>query len=250
MRAQKPVRRSAPAVLTLALLVLAAPNCRADLILSFNPGSPTILGNNGTLAYNASTGNFDAVLTPLTYNAAFVLPRGFATFAASPAAQLTIDLTVDKNGNFVSNGTGLSLTGSVTINGQTFASSPGNPLLTGPITDFGSQAPAGPAPFNFEGVFSITGGVLTTTKGTVNGGFQIGTPGGFILNAENTTSGILGDFQASFSSSSVKINPLGSLVPEPGSMVQMITGLFLLAGWSLRRVVKTRSTKVMVDYAD
>jgi hypothetical protein len=218
----------------LLLLFLTASTCHAGSLLNLNfvPGAPVLLGNNGTLAYNVANGDFAGTLTPLTYNAPFVLPHGFALFTGSP--QLGIDLTVDQNGNFVSNGAGLTLTGSVTINGATFASSTGNPLLFGAITQFGTQQPAGPAPFDFNGVFTIQGGVLTTTQGSVFGGFPVGRSGGFIIEAENTASGILGNFTQSFSSSTVKSN-VGLLVPEPAALTQVLAGAVTLAGWWLAR---------------
>jgi hypothetical protein len=222
-------------LLALGVPLLLSPSVAhaAFLPISFAPGAPTISGSNGTLSYNAATGDFSESLTgaSLVYAAPFVLPRGFATFSGS----LAIDLKVDKGGNFVSNGNGLLLTGTVTINGATFSGpTAANPLLSGTITNFGAP-PAGPPSLTFDGTFVVTGGVLTQTMtGTggqpVFGGFPVGGPGGFLLVAENVTGGTLGDFTQSFSSSSVKPTVGDLVVPQPGSLVLLLTGAVLLAG--------------------
>ena len=108
--------------LTLALAVqfLLAPSiCCADTIpVTFMSGDPVVSGSNGGITYNATTGDFNATLSgsSLDYAAPFVLPRGFSLFSGS----LIVDLTVDHNGNFLASGTGLTVTGSVTINGALF----------------------------------------------------------------------------------------------------------------------------------
>lgn len=218
--------------LTFGVLFLLPPSpCRADLLpVTFQSGAPIVSGSNGSLSYNASTGDFHLTLTgpSLTYAAPFVLPRGFALLSSG---SLTIDLIVDQTGNFVANGTGLTLTGSVTINGAAFSGT----LLTGTITNFGSD-PAGPPSHNFDGYYTITGGSLTTTKtGTggaqVFGGYPIGAAGGFLLDAENVTGGTLGNFSQNFSSSSVKPS-VGVLAPEPRTLVLSLIGTALLVWWT------------------
>jgi hypothetical protein len=208
----------------LMLLLTAAPG-RAGL-LQFQLGTPVVFSGNGSLTYNATTGEFQSTLTPLTYNSPS-LPGGFVTFSGQ--GQTTIDLFVNHNGNFQNNGTGFTLTGQVTLGTHTF----NDTLLTGDITAFGADA-AGPPTRAFNGLFTITGGQLTQN----NGGFTVGETGGFILFAENVTSGTLGDFTQSFTSSSVK-GPAGPAVsgPEPATLLLGLVGVggLLLAGRGRKR---------------
>jgi hypothetical protein len=211
--------------------LLAPSTCSADFLLplDFEPGGPTVNGSNGGITYNATTGEFKATLTgpTLVYAAPFVTPKGFALISGG---SLTMDLMVNQSGAFVANGTGVTLTGTVTINGAVFTGA----LLTGVITAFGSQDP-GPPTRDFNGYFTVTGGALTQTMtGTggmaVSGGFGVGQPGGFLLSAENVTSGTLGDFTHDFSSSADK-PLLGVTVPEPSTLVLWLTGAVLLVTW-------------------
>jgi hypothetical protein len=228
--------RLAGLALAFVIHFLLAPSvCRADFLLptTFQPGDPIVSGSNGSLSYNASNGDFNVTLTgaSLEYAASFVKPRGFSLFSGT----LTINLSVNNSGNFVANGTGLTLTGRVIINGATFSGT----LLTGTITDFGAQ-PKGPPSLSFDGYYTITGGLLTQSEtgtggASVSGGFPLGQSGGFILEAENVSSGTLGNFASSFSSSSVKPS-VGILVPEPSTLVLLSTGVVVLAGW--RRVAR------------
>jgi hypothetical protein len=236
----------ATAVTAVALgvgLLLAPSTCRADFLLplNFQPGGPIVSGSNGSLTYDATTHDFHATLSSssLIYAAPFVTPSGFVLITGGT---LTMDLTVDNNGAFVANGTGLKLTGSVTINGADFTGT----LLTGVITAFGAQD-AGPPTREFNGYITISGGALTQTKpGTggksVFGGFPVGQPGGFRLIAEDVTSGTLGNFVQNFSSDSVKPE-VGVLVPEPSTLVLWLTGAVVLVGWrkpQLWRQVRAR----------
>jgi hypothetical protein len=239
--------RSVGLALAVGVPLLLAPSvARAGFLpITFAPGAPIISGSNGSLTYNASTGDFSATVTAptLTYAASFVNPPRDIALITSP--KLTIDLTVDTSGNFVASGTGLSLLGSISFaladgGSVTFAgTSTANPLLSGTITNFGAQ-PAGPPSLSFDGTFAITGGALTTTqidsKGNpVFGGFPLGGPGGFILVAENVTGGTLGDFSRSFSSSSVKPTVGDLAVPEPDSLALLLTGAAALLGWRRAR---------------
>ncbi len=231
-------RRLGPALAVVLPLLFVSSTCRADFLLpvNFEPGAPVVLGNNGNLTYTFSSGAFHSSSTPITFGAPFVTPRGFATFSGSP--RLTIDVIVNHNGDFVSNGTGLKLTGTVTINGATFTGDDTNPLLFGAITNFGADL-AGPPTRTFDGYFTITGGALTQTQngtgGTpVFGGFRAGESGAFILNAENVTGGTLGNFSQNFASSSVK-SSTGVLVPEPSGLALLLSGAVALVWWGMGR---------------
>jgi hypothetical protein len=234
--------------LALALSVpslLAPSTCHADLV-PITLGAPTISGSGGHLSYNASTGDFNETLSgpTLAYAAPFLKLTNGVPLPALFTGTLSIDLTVNQSGNFVSNGAGFTLTGKITMNLQdggqvTFGTSSSSVLLTGTITAFGAQA-AGPPTLTFDGTFTVTGGALTQTltdtKGNpVFGGYTVGASGGFLLSVENVTGGTLGDFTHNFSSSSVKPT-IGVLVPEPNSLVLLLTGAVALLGWRASRV--------------
>jgi hypothetical protein len=206
-------------VLAALPLVLAPPAGRAEVILS----TPIVTSINGTLTYNAATGNFHSDSQAIVI-ASPSYPGGFAAFVTP--GQVTIDLFVDKSGHFVNNGIGFQMSGSVDFDHDGKADATGT-LLTGTITSFQSQAP-GPPTRTFEGLFTITGGALTqdvmfSGGGSVFGGYPVGFTGGFILDAENVSKGILGDFSADFSSTSIK-DQEGLVVPEPSSWALALLG--------------------------
>jgi hypothetical protein len=172
--------------------------------------------------------------------------------AMNGMATLSFGLTVDRNGNFVSNGTGVALTGGVDIDGDGTDDASGT-LLTGAITAFGA-GPAGPPTVGFNGLFRVTGGLLTSPVILSDGGklpaqFPIGSVGGFIVFAEDVTSGILGDFAASFASDRVKPN-LGLAIPEPGSLMLALAGTVALGGYGLVRRYGLAITVVALARAD
>jgi hypothetical protein len=213
------------------LLLLPSQFCRADLLpIGPGPASPVILGFNGSLTYNAATGNFHYQSIPLTYTTA---AGDVSSFSLSNPGRLTIDLMVDHAGHFVSNGSGFSLTGSLNLHGTMVTGT----LLSGKITAFGAQS-AGPPTREFDGLFTIDGGMLTQNLprsggGTVFGGFPLGGTGGFDLFAENVTRGILGDFTHNFASSSGK--DIDFATPEPPTLVAGLIGAGLLAGFAAFR---------------
>lgn len=227
------------------LLGMAASTSRADLLnFQLDPNQPIILGVNGGLSYDAGNGNFHLDATALTYTS----PSVMGGFAFIDQGQITVDMEVDNNGGFVANGTGVTVTGSIDLDGDGTTDVAGDamaPLLTGSIHAFGAQA-AGPPTLTFNGLFSIDGGVLTdvialSDGGTLFGGFRKGTVGGFILSAENVTSGILGDFTSNFSSDSSKVE-IGSIVPEPsGLAMTLLAGATMLV--ATRITASTRSSR-------
>jgi hypothetical protein len=235
------------ALLLAAVQFLAAPNfCVAGLV-NFLPGGPTYTSINGTQSYNVTTGEFQSTSTPVTLNGTFITPRGFATITGT--ASLSEDLFVDQNGNFVSNGAGVFLTGTVTVNGAVITgNSTADPLLAGALTAFASDPPGTPAP-SFYSLYNVTGGELTKPgsrgTGTTTPAFAVGSPGGLILNAEIVASGILGNFSESFSSTSVKGNGgiVISSVPEPSPLTLTLIATTMSTGlvWLRGRVSRTRA---------
>src|SRR5262245_41388518 len=93
--------RSFGLVLVVGLLfLLSSRPGRADLLpIDLNP-SPVILSINGTLNYNATTGNLHSDTMPLALTLD-ALPMGFAFINGGLT---TIDLRVDTSGRFVANG--------------------------------------------------------------------------------------------------------------------------------------------------
>jgi len=221
------------------LLLLAPLVCRADS-LSVTVGPPTILGFNGSLSYDATSGIFHSDLQGL----AFIAPNvpngsGFAFFDPFPGA-LSVDLVLNPNGSFNRNGAGISVTGGLDLTGPGSSDVNGS-LLTGNIISFGSGTP-GPPTVSFDGLFVITGGLLTqdvplSGGGTYPAAFPVGALGGFILDAESVTGGTLGDFSSSFSSDSVK-GIEGLATPEPVSAILALVGVAgagVIFGWRRKR---------------
>lgn len=233
-----------------ALLLAAAPS-RADLIpITLDPNGPTIEGEiGGTLSYNAGTGEFLSQTIPTVLGAAS-LPGMFASFDLSGTT--TIDLLVNTDGSFNRNGTGLSISGgSLTFTDGTMVS---GTFLTGTITAFGADPP-GPATRTFDGLFQVTGGLLTAPIALISGGslpalFTVGQTAGFFVHAEDVTSGTLGDFTSSFSSDSVK-DEEGALVPEPSSLFVALVGTGLVLGWvAARKAVRAACPTKMPSTQD
>jgi len=217
--------------------LLAAAPSRADLIpITLDPNGPTIQGEiGGTLSYNAGTGEFQSQTIPTVLGAASLPNPMFALFDFTGTT--TIDLFVNADGSFNSNGSGLSISGgSLTLPDGTVVS---GPFLSGTITAFGADPP-GPATRNFDGLFQVTGGSLTAPIALISGGslpalFTVGQTGGFFVSAEDVTSGTLGDFTSSFSSDSVKDEEGALIVPEPSSLFVGLAGTGLVLGWVAAR---------------
>jgi hypothetical protein len=234
------------AFLTLALTpILPAAPCRAGLVpITFDNNAPALQGFSGTLTYNASTGDFNAsstdpnsvVLTSNTYGDSF--------FDPSLPFSLTFDAHINPaDGQLVAGGMGFQLNGAIDIDGDGIDDPPGTTtsqsLLTGTIFAFGTNGPAPPT-VTFNGLFDVTGGLLTKPVALTGGGtaapfFQVGATEGFTLSAENVTSGILGNFTQNFSSSTVKPF-VQATVPEPSSLVLALIEVAALCGFAdLRR---------------
>jgi hypothetical protein len=239
-------------VVVLVLLAAPRPSCGAPLIgITFAPNGPGVDALSGTLSYNASTLDFNATttdpnaLTLITPAYSIVSNPNFLTagfFDATQPAALTFDLHVNASGNLVAGGTGFTLSGAVDIDGDGLDDPKGTTtamtLLTGSITSFGTNGP-GPPTVTFNGLFRVTGGLLTgpltlSNNDKISALFPIGSFAGFTLAAENVSSGILGDFRSSFSSSTVKPYA-GAFVPEPGGLVLGLTGALAVCGYVLVR---------------
>jgi hypothetical protein len=224
----------------LCALLLACGSSRAGglIPITLDPNGPTIQGLiGGTLSYNASTGEFLSQTIPTVLSAGSLPPPPPTLFDFTGTT--SIDLFVNTDGSFRGNGSGLSISGgTLTLGDGTTVT---GPFLTGTITAFGAQ-PAGPPTLVFDGLFQVTGGSLTAPIALNGGGnlpavFTVGQTAGFIVNAENVTSGTLGDFMSSFSSNSVK-DVEGAIVPEPWSVFQGLTGIGLV--WAARQRARRR----------
>ncbi len=225
-------RRVAIVWATGLLLLCPSRFCHAGLLnFQLNPNGPVVLGINGSLSFDSSTGEFSSTTVPLTFSSPTLPGGGFVRFSG---ATETIDLFVNSDGTFRGNGTGFDLTGALSIGGTNISGT----LLTGSITDFGADS-AGPPTLAFNGLFKITGGLLTAPIALDGGGtlptqFPLGAaPGGFILFAETVASGTLGDFTSSFSSTSVKKNDglVLASVPEPATVWLLVIGLAAIIGF-------------------
>ena len=218
-------------------LLLLGPDrpCDADLLnFQFDPNGPTILATNGSLSYDASTGEFQGTSLPLTLTSPLLPGSGFVRFSGDP--QLSFDLFVNPDGTFQKDPDGFNLTGTLSIGGTNISGT----LLSGDFTAFGAD-PAGPPTWVANALVDTTGGLLTqptlladgTTLPTL---FPAGgAPLGIDFFVENVTSGTLGDFTESFSSGKVKVQGGPTLVPEPPSWAIAAIGLVVLSLFTLIR---------------
>jgi hypothetical protein len=234
-------------------VVLAAPRPTTAgplLPINFTP-APGVQATSGTLMYTASTLDFN--LSTTDPNALTLFTPFYSTpsnpnspfagfFDLGLPAALTIDLHVNASGNLVAGGTGFTLSGAVDIDGDGLDDPKGPPtamtLLTGTITAFGTNGP-GPGPVTFNGLFQVTGGRLTapmtlSNNDNIGALFTIGSRDGFAITAEQSISGILGDFRADFKASPDKTYA-GAFVPEPGALVLVLSGTVTLCGYVLVR---------------
>jgi hypothetical protein len=220
-------------VSALGLLALLAPaHARAGFLpFAIDPNRVNVTGIDGNLTYNKSTGELKSTAQAAVYAPA-PNPNGFSLFGAGDT--ITVDFFVTPTGAFSSNGAGITITGSLDLDGDGRPDVTGT-LLTGHFTDFGAQD-AGPPTWASNALFTIDGGLLTTQiplsggGSPFFGGFTVGQQGGIFLYAEGVTSGTLGDFTHDFRSDSVKDDvglPVFAPpppVPEPATWIQTVFG--------------------------
>jgi hypothetical protein len=217
------------------LLLGPARLCHGGSLLNFqlDPNSPVISGFNGSLRYNATTGELVAIVDPLIFTSPNPPGGGYARFRGGTE---TIDLFVNPDGTFRRDGTGMQLNGSLSIGGTIISGT----LLTGEITAFGADPP-GSLPFTANLLFKPEGGLLTQPIPLAGGGilpiqFPLGgAEGGIDLFAEKRIRGVPGDFTRDFDLSKLKKLEGLTLVPEPASWVLGTIGLVVLSTFVLIR---------------
>ena len=144
-------------VCTASLLLLGPDRrCYADLLnFQFDPNGPTILATNGSLSYDASTGEFQGTALPLTLSSPLLPGSGTVSFSGD--SQLSFDFFVNPDGTFRSDPDGFNLTGTLSIDGTKISGG----LLSGDFYDFGAE-PAGPPTWVSNALLDTTGGLLAT----------------------------------------------------------------------------------------
>jgi len=226
-----------------ALALVPAAECRAGVLqFDFDQSRSLILATDGSVTYDQTSGAFNVQATGeffLSNN----LPNG-NTQVPITNDTATINLTVDQNGNLMGTGS-LTVTGAIDFD-QDGTNDVSGQLVTGRISAFGA-ARAGPAPWEFNGLFNFTGGGLTQSSIPLSGGgtftdlYKVGETGGFDLVIEQQVSGILGDFLAGFSGNTDKGITTGAVVPEPSTATLAVLALTTIAGWgALRHLLRGR----------
>jgi len=215
-----------------------------------DPNYPVIGSILGSITYTASTGVFQADSLPLTYTSFYTINdsswAGAAFFDLSYGGiqDVSVNLALDSSGNFVSNGSGFSLSGAIDLDNDGTDDVTGA-LLTGSINDFGFDTSLSAS----AGLFDITGGLLTQNinlsgGGTLFGGFTVGTLGIFVLEDIQATSGTFGDFTKDMAASFGKDTEGEALaIAEPASFTLALVGLAALGmtrRWS-RRILRQKT---------
>ncbi len=202
--------------------------------INFDQNGPFIIATDGSVTYDSSTGDFNVQATG-NFFLSNDLPGGLPQVPVNGGTAV-IDLTLDQSGNLLGPGS-IALNGGIDFDQDGTDDVTGS-LLTGSVTAFGA-ATAGPAPWEFDGLFNMTGGGLTQSSIPLSGGgtftdlFKVGETGGFDLVIEQQVSGILGDFLADFSGNTVKGIVVGVSVPEPSTATLQIIALASMAGTGL-----------------
>jgi hypothetical protein len=250
--------------LLVVLVVLAAPRASWGgplLAITYAPNGPGVQAvttgspDPSLLSYNASTKDFNVTIPDPNarfdlvnlFTPAYSIPSNPNFFTAglfdlNQPASLTIDLHVNASGNLIPGGTGFTLSGAVDIDGDGLDDAKGTTtamaLLTGTVTAFGTNGP-GPPTVTFNGLFQVTGGLLTGPLTLSNNDkiaplFPIGSIDGFTIPAEDVVTGILGDFTRSFSSGVFKPF-VSATVPEPSGLLLVLSGAVTICGYVLVR---------------
>lgn len=182
-------------------------------LLSFDSG--------GTTTYNAAADAFLVSANPIAIRLGPPQSPQFITPAPDGGEFFRIAIEVDSSGNLVGGNPGddLSVFGQVDLNGDSVIDAAGS-LLTGEVTGFGFQNNGATDLYDFT--FHVTGGLLQSFF----------TPDvGVAMQSEAST--FNGSFQDSFDGRAK--GTLGSLVPEPASLVLFGAGVLGLGAYGRKR---------------
>ncbi len=210
--------------------------CHAGGLLQFqfDPNGPTIAAANGTLNYDASTGEFSGSAAPLTLSSTLLPGSGVATFSSDSV--LSFDFFVNPDGSFRSDPDGFNLNGTLSIGGDRITGG----LLSGDFYAFGAE-PAGPPAWVANALADPNGGLLSRYETLVDGSilpplFPVGgLPMGIDFFVEGVTSGVLGDFSQSFSGYNLKEDVGLASIPEPSSGMMAIIAIMVLSVFRFAR---------------
>lgn len=193
-------------ILTALAILFAGAAASHATPLGLVPGTPDVFSGFVSISYDAGTDAFEAVGTPVQYNAPPVDPMSGGVFA--------LTATIDANG--VVSG------GSLSISGTTASAS--GVLLTGSVVQFGFAPDGVPGAPTFEFICSATGGALLADYGGT------GAPIGVIISSFDS---FAGNLDVNFTGSTGLADTF-SPVPEPTSMTLLAVGIVGTL-WARRR---------------
>jgi len=186
------------------------PDIATDFVgASYAAGQLTVFGLSVNLQTNPTT-------TFAILNSGPFL--GSATVGADTLEfNFEIEASIDSNGNIVAGTNTLTMTGEITALGD------GTPLLTGNLLEFGAS------PGLDEFVFSTSGGSLASLYGGASGGMI-----GVIFANDALTGSFATDFSTGFTNGGFADVGVQASVPEPASLLLLISGGGLLRLWRKR----------------
>lgn len=177
-----------------------------------------------SVSYDAGADTLVAEGFAVTFDDDGVPPQEIIAFSF-PTLNYKITATIDEFGN--PSGGSLEVTGTI----PTLSLPDSGTLLEGILTAFGFiDSPGGDI---LEFLFDVTGGDLASFYGPV---------AGVILDA-NFNGAFDGTFTSSFQNSGSGTNNIGAPVPEPGTLLLMLTGLAGLYGLRKRQELKIPETR-------
>ena len=234
------------AALSALVILLPTRECQAGglIPITFDQTQPFIAATDGSLSYNASTGDFNVQATGLFYLSNDLPGERFQV--PLDGGQATIDLTLDQNGNLLGPGT-LTVTGGIDFDQDGTDDATGT-LLTGSVTAFGAAGP-GPAPWEFDGLFNVTGGGPEPgvdppeRRRHVQQPVQLGGARGIRPGRRAAGQRHPGGLRVGLLGEHVKNLPAGQAIPEPSSGALGTIALAGVAGWWRWRLRTGRSTR-------